>query len=114
MELARVASLSRGQAFFARSAGVPPNDTKISVHFPEPDGNDAPAPRCSTQVPPGTECKAVTGRLIHVQIKKDHNYIDLWLFTTLPPRVRHRRQKFPPLKGSRTDARARDTETKSV
>jgi hypothetical protein len=37
------------------------------------------------QVPPGTECKAVTGRLIHVQIKKDHNYIDLWLFTTLPP-----------------------------
>lgn len=36
------------------------------------------------KVPPGIKPLAMTGRLIHVQIKKEHSYIQLWLFTTLP------------------------------
>lgn len=36
------------------------------------------------QAAEGCERKAVTGRLIYVRLKKDGNYIDLYLFTTLP------------------------------
>jgi hypothetical protein len=36
------------------------------------------------QAAEGCERKAVTGRLIYVRLNKDGNYIDLYLFTTLP------------------------------
>src|SRR5690606_17571704 len=41
-----------------------------------PTGND--------KVPPGTEKKSVSGRLIYVRVRRDQRWIDLWLFTTLP------------------------------
>lgn len=38
------------------------------------------------QVPTGTECKPVSGRLIYVRLQRNQRWIDLWLFTTLPAR----------------------------
>ena len=40
-------------------------------------------PSRSDQAAPGTERKAVCGRLIYVRLKKNGKWIDLWLFTTL-------------------------------
>ena len=41
-------------------------------------------PTRAEKVPPGTECKPVSGRLIYVRLQRDRRQIDLWLFTPLP------------------------------
>ena len=41
------------------------------------------APSRSDQAPPGTERRAVSGRLIYVRLQKNGQWIDRWLFTPL-------------------------------
>jgi hypothetical protein len=41
-------------------------------------------PTRDDKAPPGTERKAVSGRLIYVRVQRELRWIDLWLFTTLP------------------------------
>jgi hypothetical protein len=59
---------------------------KLARGRPLHSGEDRPiqwSPSRSDPAPPGTERRAVSGRLIYVRLQKNGQWIDRWLFTPL-------------------------------